>query len=96
MFSFKEYLLNESVVQKVGRKRIVRLRIRKGKVQRNKTFSSVPGYTIRSGKLVRMSYTERRDRRMASSMSKFKRAAKMKQTIRKRKTSFRKRGALGL
>jgi hypothetical protein len=96
MFSFKQFVLDEAVIQKVGRKRIVRLRVRKGKVQKNKTFSSQPGWTIRGGKLVRMSYTERRDRSLASSRSKFKRAAKIAQTIRKRKTSLRKRGALGL
>ena len=95
MLTFKEFLLTEGVVQKVGRKRIVRVRVRKGKVQRNKTFSNLPGYTIRGGKLVRMSYHERRDRQLGAKRSKFKRLAKIKQTIRKRKTSLRKRGALG-
>ena len=96
MLTFKEFLLNEAVVQKIGRKRIVRVRVRKGKIQRNKTFSNQPGWTIRSGKLVRMSYRERRDRQLSAKRSKFKRLAKIKQTIRKRKTSLRKRGALGI
>jgi hypothetical protein len=96
MLTFKEFLLNEGVVQKIGRKRIVRVRVRKGKIQRNKTFSNQPGWTIRSGKLVRMSYRERRDRQLGAKRSKFKRLAKIKQTIRKRKTSLRKRGALGI
>jgi hypothetical protein len=96
MLSFKEFLLNEGVVQKIGRKRIVRVRVRKGRVQRNKTFSNMPGWTIRGGKLIRMSFKERRDRMLGAKRSKFKRLAKIKQTIRKRKTSLRKRGALGI
>jgi hypothetical protein len=96
MLTFKEFLLNEGVVQKVGRKKIVRVRVRKGKIQRNKTFSNMPGYTIRGGKLVRMSYHERRDRQLGVKRSKFKRAAKLKQSLRKRRTSLRKRGALGI
>ena len=95
MLTFGEFILSESAVQKIGRKRIVRVRVRKGKIQRNKTFSNQPGWTIRGGKLVRMSYKERVDRSLGSTRSKFKRAAKIKQTIRKRKTSLRKRGALG-
>jgi hypothetical protein len=95
MLSFKDFLLNESAL-KIGRKRIVRVRVRKGKIQRNKIFSSMPGWTIRGGKLVRMSYHERRDRQLGAKRGKFKRLAKIKQTIRKRKTSLRKRGALGL
>ena len=43
-----------------------------------------------------MSYRERRDRQLSAKRSKFKRLAKIKQTIRKRKTSLRKRGALGI
>jgi hypothetical protein len=96
MLTFKEFLLDEAVVQKIGRKRIVRVRVRKGKIQRNKTFSNQPGWTIRGGKMVRMSYKERRDRKLGSQRSKFKKAAKLKQTLRKRRTSLRKRGALGL
>ena len=95
MLTFKEFL-NESNEQKIGRKKIIRARVRKGKIQRNKTFSSQSGYTIRGGKLVRLSYTERRNRKLGSLRSKAKRAAKLVQTIRKRKTSLRKRGALGL
>jgi hypothetical protein len=95
MLTFKEFL-NESNVQKVGRKRIIRIRVRKGKVQRNKTFSSLPGWTIRGGKLVRMSYKERRDRKLGAQMGQHKKASKLKQTIRKAKISKIKRGALGL
>jgi hypothetical protein len=98
MLTFKEFLLQEGIVQtrKVGRKSIVRSRIRKGKIQRNKTFSNAPGWIIRGGKMVRMSSQEIRNRKLGSRASKYKRASKLKQTIRKRKVSLRKRGSLGL
>jgi hypothetical protein len=96
MLSFKEFLLNEAVVQKVGRKKIVRARYRKGKIQRNQTFSNAPGWVIRNGKMVRMSSHELRNRQLGARASKYKRAAKIKQTIRKRKISLTKRGSLGL
>ena len=96
MLSFKEFLLDEAVVQKVGRKKIVRARYRKGKIQRNQTFSNAPGWIIRNGKMVRMSSHEIRNRKLGARTAKYKRAAKMKQTIRKRKVSLTKRGSLGL
>ena len=98
MLTFKEFLLCEGVVQtrKVGRKKIVRTRIRNGKVQRNKTFSNAPGWTIRGGKMVRMSAKEVRNRQLGSRTARYKRAAKLKQTIRKRKVSLKRRGSLGL
>ena len=96
MLTFKEFLLDEGVVQNIGRKKIVRARIRKGKIQRNKTFSNAPGWTIRGGKMVRMSSHERRNRLLGARTAKYKRATKLKQTIRKRKTSLTKRGTLGL
>jgi hypothetical protein len=96
MLSFKEFLLDEGAIQKLGQKKLVRARIRKGKIQRNKTFSNAPGYTIRGGKMVRMSSHERRNRLLGARKAKYKRATKLKQTIRKRKTSLTKRGTLGL
>ncbi len=93
-FETKE--LSEANIQKMGRTRIVRIRIRGGKVQRRVKQSSVPGFTIRGGKLIRMSSMERRHRKMAARRAKFKRRAKMKQSIRKRKMSLRKRGNYGL
>ena len=91
-------MLYEGIVQtrKVGRKKIVRARIRKGKIQRNKTFSNSPGWIIRDGKMVRMSSQEVRNRKLGSRTAKYKKASKLKQTIRKRKISLTKRGSLGL
>lgn len=89
-------LIETSNITKMGRTKLVRVRIRGGKIQRRKKLSAVPGYTTRGGKLVRMSPMERRHRKMAAKRSKFKRRAKLRQALRKRKMSLRKRSAMGL
>ena len=88
--------LDEGNITRMGRTKLVRVRIRGGKIQRRKKLSAVPGYTTRGGKLVRMSPMERRHRKMAAKRSKFKRRAKLKQALRKRRMSLRKRSAMGL
>jgi hypothetical protein len=88
--------LTEANVQKMGRTKLVRIRIRAGKVQRRKKFSSVPGYTIRGGKVVRMSSQERRHRKMGARRAKIKLRSKKNQILRKRKISLRKRKAMGV
>lgn len=89
-------LLGEGNVLKMGRTKLIRVRVRKGKIQRRKKFSAVKGYTIRGGKLTRMMPAERRHRKVAARRSKFKRRAKLKLSLRKRKISLKKRRALGL
>lgn len=88
--------LDEANIQKMGRTKLIRVRIRKGKVQRRKKLSAVPGYTIRGGKMVRMTYQERRRRKMGARRAKIKRRGKLSQILRKRKMSLRKRKAMGL
>jgi hypothetical protein len=91
--------LDENIIgntQKMGRTKLIRVRIRKGKVQRRVKKAAVKGYTIRSGKLIRMSPSERRHRKMAARRSKFKRRSKLNQSLRKRMISIRKRKGLGL
>jgi hypothetical protein len=88
--------LEEGNIQKMGRTKLVRVRIRKGKVQRRSKVSAVPGYTMRGGKMIRMSSAERRHRKMAVRKSKFKRRAKLGQALRKRKMSLRRRSSMGL
>ena len=88
--------LDEGNIQKMGRTKLVKVRIRGGKVQRRKKVSGVKGYTMRGGRMIRMSAQERRNRKMASRKSKFKRRAKLGQALRKRKMSLRRRGSLGL
>ena len=88
--------LEEGNIQRMGRMKLVRVRIRKGKVQRRKRVSAIKGFTLRHGQMVRMSPTERRHRRMAARRSKFKRRAKLGQALRKRKMSLRRRNSMGL
>jgi hypothetical protein len=88
--------LDEANVLKMGRTKLIKFRVRKGKIQRRKKFSNVKGYTIRNGKLTRMMPAERRHRKIAVRRSKFKRRAKLNQSLRKRKISLRKRSAMGL
>ena len=91
MKSFKAFLLTE-----VQRIRIIRARIRNGKVQRRKKVSGVKGYTIRGGKLIRMSTSERMHRKRGARRAKVKRRAKMARAMIKRKRSLRRRASMGL
>jgi hypothetical protein len=88
--------INEVNVQKMGRMKLVRIRVRGGKIQRISKVSAVKGYTVRGGKLTRMSSQERSRRKMAANKAKFKRRAKMRQSIIKRQRSLRRRKAMGV
>lgn len=85
----------EDQLDEAARVKIVKLRIRNGKVQRRKKVSNVSGFTMRSGKMTRMSPTERRRRKLGAKRGKLKRRAKMVQTLMKRKRSILKRKRLG-
>jgi hypothetical protein len=85
-----------SNVQKMGRKKLIRARVRGGKVQRRKVVSAVKGYTVRGGTLTRMSSAERLKRKISQRKAKIKRKAKAARALMKRKRSLRKRAALGL
>jgi len=78
-----------------GRIKVVKLRIINGQVQRLKKVSNVPGFTLRQGKMTRMSPTERRNRKLGAKRGKVKRRAKMTQILRKRQKSMLKRKRLG-
>jgi hypothetical protein len=79
-----------------ARVRIIKARIRNGKVQRRKKVSNVAGFTLRSGKLTRMSPAERRRRKLGAKRGKIKRRAKMTRTLMKRQRSIRRRKSMGL
>lgn len=83
-------------VTKVGRLKVIRARVRGGKVQRRKKVSAVKGYTYRGGKIKRMSPAERMRRRKGARRGKIKRRAKMARSLVKRRRSLRKRKAIGL
>jgi hypothetical protein len=92
----KKLGLTEVNVLKMGRTKLIRIRVRGGKVQKRKRFSTVPGYTIRGGRLVRMSSQERRLRKLGARRAKIKMRSKKSQILRKRKISLRKRKAMGV
>lgn len=83
-------------VQKMGRMKIVRIRIRKGKVQRRKRLSAVKGFVFRGGKMTRMSPTERRKRKLGARRAKIKRKAMKARIAVKTKRAMRRRKALGV
>ena len=91
-----DLFLPEGNIVKMGRTKMVRLRVRKGKVQRRKKFSTVKGYTIRGGRVVRMSPSERIHRKRGARRAKIKVKTKHNQIMRKRNISLRKRRAMGI
>jgi hypothetical protein len=96
--TFKQFV-NEARsgnVMKLGRTKVVKVRIRGGKVQRRKKVSAVKGFTLRGGKLVRMSPAERIRRKMGARKAKVKRRAKLARSLIKRRRSLMKRKSMGL
>lgn len=85
----------EEQLVEAARIKIVKLRIRGGKIQRRKKVSNIPGFTLRGGKMTRMSPTERRKRKLGAKRAKIKRRAKKVQMLMKRKRSMLKRQRLG-
>lgn len=83
-------------VQKMGRLKVVKLRIRAGKVQRRKKMSAVKGFTLRGGKVTRMTPTEKRRRKLGARRAKFKRKSKQSRIRVKTQRSMRRRHSMGL
>ena len=90
MKTFEEFLAEAG-----PRIKRIRVRIRAGKVQRNVKKSGIKGYTLRGGRLIRMSTTERLHRKRGARRGKIKRRAKMARILMKRKRSLRKLKSLG-
>lgn len=91
----EETLDDLGLLSEGGRFKIVRVRIRNGKIQRRKKVSNVKGYTMRGGKLKRISAKEKRNRKIGARRGKIKRRAKLKKALAKRKRSLRKLKAAG-
>jgi tRNA A37 threonylcarbamoyladenosine synthetase subunit TsaC/SUA5/YrdC len=89
-----EDLTEEELLE--ARIKIIKARIRGGVIQRRKKVATVPGMTMRGGKLIRMTASERRRRRLGAKRGKIKRRGKKSQMLRKRKLSIMKRKRLGL
>jgi hypothetical protein len=97
--SMDEEVLNEKItgnVRVIGKKKIIKARIRAGKVQRRKVVSAVPGFKVVGGQVKRESAKERLDRKRGARKAKIKRRAKLARALIKRKRSLRKRKAMGL
>jgi hypothetical protein len=88
--------IDESNIVRMGRMKMIRARIRSGKVQRRVKKSAIPGMRVASGKLVRMTPTEKRKRKMGARRAKIKRRAKLARALMKRRRSLMKRKAMGL
>lgn len=76
--------------------KLIKARIRGGKVQRRVRKSGVKGMSLRGGKLVRITPAEKRARKMGARRAKIKRRAKLARALMKRKRSMMKRKAMGL
>lgn len=88
--------LTEADVMKQGRTRLIRRRIRKGKLQRNIRKSNVKGYTLKGKKLVRIGTAQRLKMKRGARRGALKRRGKMMSSLRKRKLSLRKRKTMGI
>ncbi len=97
MNAVADYMENEKEeLDEATRIKIVKARIRNGQIQRRKKISNVPGYTLRSGKMTRMTAAERRRRKLGAKRAKIKKRGKMTRILMKRKRSLQKRQRLGL
>jgi hypothetical protein len=88
--------LNDVLSLDEARIKVIRARVRGGKIQRKKKVSNVKGYTLRGGKLTRMSSKERMDRKRGARKAKTKIRAKAARAAVKRRRSMRKRASIGL
>ena len=88
--------LDEANVQRMGRVSLVKARIRGGKIQRRKKISAVKGYTLRGGRLTRMSAQEKLRRKRGARRGKIKRRAKASRIRMRFQRSLRRRKAMGL
>ena len=81
----------DGILAEAGNRINIDNRVRGGKVQRRKRVSGRDGYTVRDGKLTRMSPEERRNRHRSQVKGARKRRGKNAQANRNRKISMRKR-----
>ena len=86
---FVSFITEAKTYQKFGsRIRIIKARVRGGKIQRRVRKSGIKGYTLRNGVLKRISSQERMHRRMGARRAKVKRRAKMARSLIKRRRSM--------
>jgi hypothetical protein len=86
-------LLEQVILE--ARIKLVKVRVRGGKVERRKKTSNVSGSKIKSGKLVRMTPAERIKRKRGARKAAMKSKSKRARALLKRKRSLAKRKAAG-
>lgn len=91
-----ERILDEANVVRMGRTKLIRRRIRKGKLQRNIRRSAVKGFTLRRGKLKRITAMQKIKMRRVQKRAAIKRRAHMQSTLRKRRRSLMRRKTMGI
>ncbi len=89
-------ILEEGNIVRQGRVKLIRRRIRKGKVQRNIRKSAVRGFTLNHGKLKRIPASRRIHMKIVQRRAARKRKSHLQSSLRKRKISLRKRKAMGI
>lgn len=89
-------IFNEANTLYQGRTKLIRRRIRKGKVQRNIRRSSVKGFMYRSGKLVRIPVLQKIKMKRSARRAARIRKAHMQIIIRKRQRSLMRRKSMGI
>lgn len=88
--------LDEGNIQKQGRLKLIKIRIRGGKVQRRVKKSAVKGFSFSGGKLKRIPFSQKLKMQRVQKRAAIKRRAKMARSIMKRKRSMRRLKALGV
>jgi len=100
VFGEPEELEETANVMKIGRTKLIRRRIRRvnGRivVQRNIRRSAVKGFTLRGGKLKRITAMQKVRMKRAQRRGAIKRRAHKQQILRKRMFSIRRRNSLGI
>ena len=86
----------QDLIFEAGRFKIVRARVRKGKVLRRHKEATRAGFTMRNGKVTKMSPRERMNRKRSQRKARIKRRAKKNIARRKTKKAMRLRRAIGL
>lgn len=91
-----KYEGNTDLILEKVRFRIVRARIRDGKIQRRKKLSNIKGFEFKGRRFVKIPPRELLNRRRGARRAKFKRKAKRAQINRNLHRSLRRRRSIGL
>jgi hypothetical protein len=92
----KGYTVVEEEELHEGRIRIIKARMRNGKIQRRKKVSNVPGMKLIGGQLKRMTASERRARKLGAKKAARTGRGKRSQALRRRKMTLAKKSRLGI